>query len=735
MDSKQDGVRGAIQLLDTEIEKTEKGAPFPFEEYLCLAQSDPRRVLRNIFQVFYDMVHSCVGNGVDEYPDDPESIGFVKYDCAKLFVEGSDHPFFADRLFANRFVRQIESLRQGLHQNRLYAYEGPSGCGKSTFLNNLLRSFEAYVNTKEGRIYETVWTIEVGVGGAHESVSIPCPSHDAPILIVPKEYRLDFLKKLLSAEAMEKAGMFSEKSYGWLFQNEACTICKSIFRALIERHQAIRQVLPMVNVRPYAFDRRLGEGVSIFNPGDQAVWGMADGKPIGGIFTDKRIQEKLDQAFGPNAVRYIYSPLAKTNNGIYVLMDVKSHNEDRLLELHNVISEGVHKVGSIEERVSSLFFALMNPEDRRVIEEKKMESFQGRIQYNKVPYVLEPGAEVNIYCTFFGDAVQKLFLPRVLENFARVIVASRMNPESETLKDWISDFSKYKLYCDAEGRLLRMEIYGGVIPEWLSEEDKKKFTAPVRRDLIAEGEDEGSDGISGRESLRLFNELVSRYSGRPSLINMANISDFFKHQVGRQFRDKYIPSEFLASILASYDYAVLNEVKEALYFYNKDQIAKDILTFLWAINYEVGEKTMCRYTGEEVVVTLDLLKLMATRLTDRTMKDERVLEFVQEIQKEYTVTKAKENCPIEETELYRELFVTYVRNLKENVLQPFAGNPNFREAVKTYGTPEFETFDTRLREHVEYMVKNLKGKFGYTEQGAREIVLYVIDKNLLKKFS
>jgi len=61
--------------------------------------------------------------------------------------------------------------------------------------------------------------------------------------------------------------------------------------------------------------------------------------------------------------------------------------------------------------------------------------------------------------------------------------------------------------------------------------------------------------------------------------------------------------------------------------------------------------------------------------------------------------------------------------------------PNFREAVKAYGTKEFEVFDSRLKEHVRYMFRNLMDKFGYTEQGAREIVIYVLDKELVKKFA
>jgi hypothetical protein len=149
----------------------------------------------------------------------------------------------------------------------------------------------------------------------------------------------------------------------------------------------------------------------------------------------------------------------------------------------------------------------------------------------------------------------------------------------------------------------------------------------------------------------------------------------------------------------------------------------------------VGTKIKCHYTDEEIGVTIDFLKLMASRFTGKTMTDAEALKFAQDTQRKYVVTKSRERITINETELFKELFAAYVKNLKERVLQPFIGNPNFRETVKSFGNSEFDTFDTRLKEHVTSMIKNLMKKFGYTEQGAKEICLYVIDKNLAAKFA
>ena len=738
----------ALEFLKNEIERKEKRTILSFDEFLKLTRNEPQRVLRNIFQLFHDMVRSSVVKGKDEYPDDPESIGFVEYDCSKLFIEGMDSPFFVDRLFANRFVRQVESLRQGSQQNKIHAFRGPHGCGKSTFMDNLLKAFEQYTDTREGQSFEIFGEIDESQFSAKNGrvrtepriIQVPCPSHDHPLLIIPKNYRADFLDKLLSKDVYEdmpremstkmaeiRFRISHEKEYEWVFKEEACTICKSLFWSLFNRPGSVDKVLSMVKVRTCQFDRRLGEGVSVFNPGDRLMEEIC--------LSDKQIQEKLNQIFGANLVKYVFSPHAKTNNGIYVLMDIKGDNKGRLLELHNVVSEGVHKVGGVEERINSLVFVLMNPEDEKDLEKENMPSLQERIDYKNVSYVLEAGTEVKIYRSIFGEHVDEKFLPRVLGNFARIVISSRMNSSCDSFKEWIGDMKKYEKYCDENGLLLRMEIYSGVIPPWLSDDDKRKFTAQIRRKIVQEAEKEGQSGFSGRESIEMFGDFFSLYGGKPNLITMGNMAGYFKHKIGDD-RRKRIPPKFIDSLVGWYNYAVLNEVKEALYFYNKEQIREDVLNYLCAVNHEPGSKTKCQYTGKEIEITVEFFKMLGAYFTGRDMNSVDALKFARDIQSRYIEILAQDrDREITETELYKELFDSYVKNLKEKALQPFIRNENFREAIKLFGTEEFKIFDARLKDHVRYMIRNLVKKFGYTEQGAKEICLYVIDEKLVEKFS
>ena len=114
-----ENVNNAIQHLNSNMSDLDQQSPIPFEEFLQVLVEQPFTMIRNAFQVFHDMIKTYIGVGVDEYPDDPESINFVKYDCNRLFVEGSDHPYFADRLFANRLINLVEALRRSTQQNKI----------------------------------------------------------------------------------------------------------------------------------------------------------------------------------------------------------------------------------------------------------------------------------------------------------------------------------------------------------------------------------------------------------------------------------------------------------------------------------------------------------------------------------------------------------------------------------------------------------------------------------------
>lgn len=758
-------IDSTLQLLDKKITDYQRLKPVPFEEFLGILTANPAQVLRNIFQVFHDMVKSHVIELPENISGEKDKLAFTKYDCSKLFVEDSEAPYFTDMLFANRFMKQMETLRHGARQNQIYIFYGPHGCGKSTFLNNLLKKFEIYANTEEGRRYEIVWRLNMKklqdkdtsltvsafeklihyvekkdevrfksdptenflASNNDDCIEIPCMSHDNPFLAIPKDQRRIVLDELIKNDEF-KWRLFTEKEYEWVFKEDVCTVCSSIYQALLERLKNPTEVFKMLYARPYYFNRRLGSGISVFNPGDTPL--------KMNILTNEMLQNRINALFqDSNLVKYLYSRFAKINNGVYALMDIKAHNVERMVELHNIISEGLHKVEDIEERVDSLFFALMNPEDKRNI--RDFPSFEDRIQYVDIPYVLDVKTEVRIYSNIFGRHIEGSFLPMVLENFARIIICTRLNKKSHALVEWINNPAKYKNFCDEQLLLLKMELFSGKIPTWLEEEDVKNLDSKTLKSIISESEIYGKEGLSGRDSIKIFDQFYSKYAKEDRLINMPDLCTFF-NKIDNQPK-RMIPQGFLDSLIRMYDYSILQQVKESLYYYNEDQIAKDIKNYISAVTNEFNSVVNCIFTKEEIHVTEAFLESIENRLLSEDMNRTRREEIRHEVLKEYTTRTLTheimiENKNITETRLFSSLYDRYVHNLKKRVLEPFVENENFRNAIKDFDTDKFKAHDKRIKKDVKFLLNNLCAKFGYTIQGANEACIYVIDNGLANKF-
>lgn len=766
-------VKSVLSVFEEDMKLRERPV-LSFAKYLEIARKNPSKIFRNHFQFFYDVIKSNLIQINDESSDDPETIGFFEYDSTKLFSTGFDRPFFSDTLLNNKLIQVVEAFNRSSQQNRIYIFEGPPGAGKSTCINNLLRKCEEVANSEEGQRYEALWRIdkqaikkclEDSFGGPIKTalnlflsdkkgedthhgnysignvIEVPCPSHDPPILIIPKDYRKKYLEILFKDNPEFYNKLSTYKKYEWIFKDKCCTICESIFDSLLELTGSLDCVLGMIYAKPYEFNRRLGEGITIFNPDDK--------EPRDCIITNQIIQRELNKLFGSsNKVEIAYSRFAKTNYGFYVLMDIKNQNKMRLEELHNIISEGIHKVGHIEENVNSIFFAVMNPEDKPNGDDKKTaktvishKSFQDRQEIIKVSYILDPEQEVKIYEATYGSSISKNFLPKVLLNFAKVIISTRMKKDLTSIREWISEPNKYKSFCDKDLILLRMELYKAVIPKWISEEDKRKLDAKMRHKIIGEAmEKEGEEGCSGRDSLRLFWRFCSPYihSSSSKLINMSILAKFFSAEHS-ELPEGTIPDGFVSSLLNMYNYSILQEVKESLFYYNEDQISKDIQNYLFGIFQDIGAEKVCVYTDDRLKITEDFLSEIENRIKGATLTDQKREIFRRDLRKEFSRIIAQELVGADKktvihTKVYHDLYDQYSHNLKENVLDPFLKNENFRRAIKDYGKEEFKTYDTLIKRDVARLIEKLQSKFGYSEQGSQEVCIYAIDEKLVEKF-
>ncbi len=732
----------AFSNLNKQLVEKERLLPFSFDDFLKLSMENPYLIFRDIFQVFYDMVHYYVQGKETQNKNAISDGKYIDYDFTKLLIDDCDNPFFADKLFADRFMNLVNGFKDGTRKNQIVLFDGPPGSGKSTFLNNLLQKLEEYTHSKEGAMFTTYWKLDIEKLGGYsltkdlleaikkddqssedsnlistqdKYLEFLCPNHDHPILHIPKKYRKAFLKDLIDDRSIKRT-LFNDKQYEWIFTEAPCSICKSLYNKLLDKLGSPTEVYKMLFVRGARFNRQFGEGISLFNPGDRIY-----NKPI----TNPSLEEKINNLIKSEQINYTYSILAKTNNGVFALMDIKEENIKRLIQLHGIISDGIHKVGLIEESIKSLFVGLVNPGDK--VHYEDIPSFKDRIIEVNIPYVLDYNTEVSIYKDQFGNNIRNQFLPGVLKNFAKIMVSTRLNTESETIKKWISKPDEYSKYLDKNNLLLKMEVYTGELPSWLNEDDLKAFTPKLKRKLLREAEQEGNKGFTGRQSINLFRTFLIQHEKPNYLITMADVGDYFLKE--KSLKDK-VSAEFVHSIKDLYDYIILQEVKECIYSYNKDQMKQDIVDYLFAVNFELGAKETNPYSGKEIKIDDELFSILENVLFPNEKNKQE--EFRKETQIEYvSQTLAQEikveNKPIDESTQFKTILEKYTRKLKENALTPFLENENFRRAIIDYDTPQFDKYDTRLKNSVNHLIKNLVTKYSYSIEGAIQITLYIID--------
>lgn len=728
--------------------------PIPFESFLEMISENPSLYLRDIFQFFYDMVFSYV----KEEKADSEISGafFNKYNIDNLLAVNCENPFYADPIFSERFIDLVKSFKKRTIQNHLILFEGPPGSGKSTFLNNLISKVEEYGRSDDGIMFKTYWRINTEViqdamkqGDLfnvftdetnnvaleqrlisedikkRKSIDFSCPRHDHPILQIPKNLRHELLDKVIKDKKFKRK-LFEDKEYEWVFKEMPCNICQSIYNVLLDRLKNPLEVFKMIYARRSVFRRLFGVGVSVFNPSDPLVV-----EP----FRNQFIEDYLRTLLRTDNIDFVFSDLSFTNNGVYALMDIKERNLERLFRLHGIISDGVHKVGLIEEHIKSLFIGLVNPEDKAKFID--VQSFRDRIIYVRIPYVLDYKTEIQILKNKFGEEVFQKFLPHTLELFAKLIVATRLDKNNESLRKWIPDPLKYDKFLDKSYLHLKILIFSNELPRWIEDSDVKKIDSSLQKSILKASESDGFKGISGRQSLQLFGDFLEKHQNEVNLVTMEMIVDFFTSVDVPEFKE--VPQDLIVVLANDYDYTITQEVKESIYFFNKEEIESQIVNYLFAVNFDIGETIRSPYTNDEIQVSEEFFRNFEKAILGDDATTFEMKKFRKETQHIYVNTTLSQEInlygkKITETQQFKELYQRFTNNLKENALAPFSSNINFKSALKEYNTPGFDKYDETIKRSIKFLVENLTQKYSYTTEGAIQIVEYVLEHQLDKKY-
>ncbi|GLV47230.1 serine protein kinase [Thermus sp. LT1-2-5] len=526
----------------------------PFADYLRLLKEDPRP-LRTSFQRVHDMI---LAQGVEEYTLFREKLLHYRF-FDDPFEEGKDAIFGLDK----PLMRLVATLKAAAHrlgpERRILLLHGPVGSAKSTIARLLKKGLEAYSRTEEGKLYTFYWKTEEG--------PLPCPMHEEPLHLLPKEIREEFLAELRA--------LHPEYPYPLEVEGDLCPVCRFQMREALARYQGdLAAVLEHeVGVKRLVLSEKDRVGIGTFQPKDEK---NQDATELTGDINYRKVAIYGSDS-DPRAFNFD-GELNIANRGLVEFIEILKLDVAFLYDLLTASQE--HKIKSkkfAQTDIDEIILGHTNePEYRKLQANEYMEALRDRTIKIDVPYILRVSDEVKIYQRDFAKVRAKHIAPHTLEMAATWAVLTRLEPPKRA---GLTLMQKLKLY---DGKLL---------PGWTEE---------AVRELMQEAKREGLEGISPRYIQdKISNVLVT--SEEPCInpfMVMNELEEGLKHHSlisDEKTKERY--KALLQEVKAEYAEIVKNEVQRAIAA-DEEALNRLFHNYIDHVKaYVLGEKVKNPYTG------------------------------------------------------------------------------------------------------------------------------------------
>src|SRR5690349_10847481 len=444
-----------------------------FEEYLEIVRKRPETT-RTAFQRLYDMVMSY---GTEEYVDNKKKL--IRYNFFRDERDGGRDAVFGLDIPLMRLMKVLKAAAQGYGpEKRVILLHGPVGSSKSTIARLLKKGLEAYSRIDNGKLYTYSWRLprhRAGNDGGEEF--LPCPMHEDPLLLVPREARADVLDAI--NEKLPEGRRL--RLYG-----DVCPFCRRISDELMDMYGGDwKKVIDHIKVKRLILSEKDRRGIGTFQPKDEK---NQDSTELTGDINYRKIAEYGSDS-DPRAFNFD-GELNIANRGIVEFIEVLKLDVAFLYDLLGASQEHLIKPKKFAQTyIDEVIIGHTNePEYRRLQDNEFMEALRDRTVKIDIPYITKWKDEINIYKKDFNS--KKLrgvsIAPHTIEMAAMWAILSRLEKPK---KANLTRLQKLKLY---DGRTL------------------PNYTEDNIKELRKEAQREGMEGISPRYIQdKLSNALVS----------------------------------------------------------------------------------------------------------------------------------------------------------------------------------------------------------------------------------
>ncbi|TVQ32084.1 MAG: serine protein kinase [Phycisphaeraceae bacterium] len=651
-----------------------------FWDYLDIVHARPE-VARNAYQRMYDMILSY---GWEKYRLFKQDL--IRYHFfSDPIDDGADAIYGLDKPLMD-LVDVFRSAAEGYGTDRrILLLHGPVGSSKSTIARLLKKGIEAYSRTDSGALYSFSWLLDENAGPTDNSVEFPCPMHEEPLTLVPREARADVLASI-NERYRPPHGHGRLRSPG-----DLCPFCRKVIDDLMRHYDGDwKQVMQHVKTRRIILSEKDRVGVGTFQPKDEK---NQDSTELTGDINYRKIAQYGSDS-DPRAFNFD-GELNIANRGVCEFIEVLKLDVAFLYDLLGASQEHMIKPKKFAQtHIDEVILGHTNePEYKRLQSNELMEAFRDRTIKIDIPYNSRLDDEIKIYQKDFGpERIRNIHIaPHTLEVAAMWVVLTRLD---EPKKSGLGLVQKMKLYN------------GKAIPG---------FTEDAVKELMEEAPREGMTGVSPRYVQdKISNALVSHQAIEEGAINpfmvMNELESGLSHHSlinDEEMKKRY--RELLAVVKDEYEDIIKAEVQRAISA-DEDAIKRLCANYIENVRaYTQKERVKNRYTGREEDPDERLMRSIEEKID---IPEARKDDFRQEIMN-YIGALSLDGKKFEyntNARLYKALELKLFEDQRDTI--------KLKNLVST-------VVDDETQAKIDVVKQRMIKNFGYNERSATDVLNYV----------
>jgi len=645
-----------------------------FDDYLSMLVARPT-IARNSFQRVYDMI---VHFGTERFTRLRRE--YVRY---KFFSDPIDNGKDAIFGLEPALMSLVDFLRSAAHgygpESRILLLHGPVGSSKSTIVRLIKKGLEYYSRLEEGALFTFSWNVP---GENGESTVEPCPMHEEPLLLIPRDARREVLATL-NKDLDELHQIRAE--------GELDPFCRKMFEDLLLKYDGdFRKVMDHIVVRRLILSEKDRRGIGTFQPKDEK---NQDSTELTGDINYRKIAEYGSDS-DPRAFNFD-GELNIANRGLVEFIEVLKLDVAFLYDLLGASQEHSIKPKKFAQTdIDEVIIGHTNePEYKKLQNNELMEAFRDRTIKIDMPYSVRLADEMKIYeKDFNNERIRGIHIaPHTIETAAMWAILTRMD---EPKKAGLTLMQKLKLYT------------GKSVPN---------FTEDAVRELRAEAPREGMQGISPRYIQdKLSNALVSDQALSEKCINpfmvMNELESGLQHHsllTDEDTKKRY--KDLLGTVRQEYEDILKSEVQRAISA-DEDAIKRLCSNYIDNVRaYTQHETVRNKYTGQDEEPDERLMRSIEEKID---ISDSRKDDFRQEIMN-YIGSLALESKKFD--------YKSNERLHKALELKLFEDQ---RDTIKLKNVVS-GVVDDETQAKIDVVKQRLIKYFGYNETSATDVLNYV----------